>query len=413
MTTSETRATRVPAFNRLWAAETLSVLGQQVALLALPLIAAVTLKATPAQMGLLVAFETAPLLLFSLVAGVWIDQRPRRPVLVWTDLLRAAALLLVPLAALAGVLRLELLYVVGFLVGTLSVLFNVAYQSLLPDLVPKTALTDANSKLETSRSGAEVLGPGLGGGLIGLVGAVAGVWVNIGTFLASAVFLGGIRVPEQVAAPRTRTSLVTQLREGLSYVWSHPLIRPLVLCASTLNFAQGLLDAMLVLHLSRDLGLTPAQIGLVYMGGNVGFVLGALVSARMAAWLGLGRAALLAALVAGLGLLLVPVSGMLGALAIPGLMVARLLFGLGAVVFSVQHVTLRQTITPRALQGRMHASVRFFAGGVVPLGALLGGFVGQQFGVGGALLLAGGVGFSAWLWLWRTGVPGVVSAQSA
>lgn len=407
MTIPETRATRVPAFNRLWAAETLSVLGQQVAVLALPLIAAVTLNATPAQMGLLVAIETAPLLLFSLIAGVWIDQRPRRPVLVWTDLLRALALLLVPLAALTGVLRLELLYLVAFVVGTLSVYFNVAYQSLLPDLVPRAALADANGKLETSRAGAEVLGPGLGGALIGLVGAVAGVWVNIATFLASALFLGGLRVPEYLAPPQAPVPLGTQLREGLSYVWSHRLIRPLVLCASTLNFAQGLLDALLVLYLSRDLGLTPIQIGLVYMGGNVGFVLGALLSGRLSAWLGLGRAALLAALLAGLGCLLVPVSSALGTLAIPGLMLARLLFGVGVVVFSVQHVTLRQAITPRELQGRMHASVRFFAGGVVPLGALLGGLIGQQFGVNTALVVAGLVGFGAWLWLWRTGVSGV------
>lgn len=413
MTTTETRATRVPAFNRLWAAETLSVLGQQVALLALPLIAAVALSATPAQMGLLAAFETAPLLLFSLVAGVWIDRLPRRAVMIWTDLLRAAALLCIPLAAVLGLLHLEVLYAVGFVVGTLSVFFNVAYQSFLPDVVPRAALTDANSKLETSRSGAEVLGPGLGGTLIGVIGSIAAVWLNILTFVASAFFLGSIRVAEHVSPRQAAVPLWSGLREGLRYVWAHPLIRPLVLCASTINFAQGLLDAMLILHLSRDLGLTPAQIGLVYMGGNVGFVLGALLSERVAAWLGLGRAALGAALIAGLGLVLVPLSGTLGVLAIPGLIVARLLFGFGAVVFSVQHVSLRQAITPRELQGRMHASVRFFAGGVVPLGALLGGLLGQRFGVGIALGAAGVVGFGAWLWLWRTGVPTVRSADLA
>jgi MFS family permease len=414
MTTPETRATRVPAFNRLWAAETLSILGQQVALLALPLIAAVTLSATPAQMGLLVAIETAPLLVFSLIAGVWIDQRPRRPVLIWTDALRAAALLLVPLAAVTGVLNLEVLYLVAFLVGTLSVYFNVAYQSILPDLVPAAALTDANSKLETSRAGGEVLGPGLGGALIGLIGVIAGVWVNIATFLISALLLGGLRVPEQpISSQTTSAPLSAQLREGLSYVWSHPLIRPLVLCASTLNFAEGLLAAVLVLYLSRDLELSPAQIGLVYMGSNVGFVLGAVFSRRIAARLRLGRAALWAALLAGLGLMLVPVSSVLGEWAIPGLVLARLLSGLGSVVFSIQHVTLRQVITPRELQGRMHASVRFFAGGVVPLGALLGGVLGQGFGVKAALLLAGLIGWSAWLWLWRTGVPKVLSADLA
>lgn len=411
MTHAETRATRVPAFNRLWAAETLSVLGQQVALLALPLIAAVTLNATPAQMGLLVAFETAPLLLLSLVAGVWIDRRPRRPVMVWADVGRAGALLVLPLAALAGALRLELLYAVAFVVGTLSVFFNVAYQALLPDVVPRAALTDANSKLETSRSGAEVLGPGLGGALIGVVGSLAAVWLNILTFAASAVFLGRLRAAEHVAPRQTSGPLLTGLREGLGYVWAHPLIRPLVLCAATLNLAQGLLDAVLVLHLSRDLGLTPAQIGLVYMGGNVGFVLGALLSGRLAARLGPGRAALGAALVAGVGLLLVPVSGALGPLAVPGLILARLLFGFGAVVFSVGHVSLRQAITPRELQGRMHASVRFLAGGVVPLGALIGGLVGQRFGTQAALLAAGVVGFAAPLWLWRTGVPRVSAAD--
>lgn len=380
--------------------------GQQFSVLALPLLAAVSLKAGPLQMGLLVACETAPFLLFSLPAGVLVDRSPRRPLMVSMNLLRALALTLVPVSALLGGLRLELLYTVAFLIGSFSAFFNVAYQSVLPDLVPPAALNDANSKLETSRTGAGVLGPGLAGTVIGLIGSAAALWINAGTFLVSALLIGRLPLSERPALVGKPPPMLGQMREGLAFVWSHPVIRPMMLCAATLNAAQGLLDAVLVLYLSRSLNLTPALIGLVFVGSNVGSVLGALLSGRIATHLGTGRATVLAALLAGAGMLLVPLAGVAGTITLPLLMLARFLYGFGNLMFFVQHITLRQLQTPPALQGRMHASVRFLAGSVFPLRALLGGALAQHFGIPAVLLLAGLTGITAWLWVRRSGLRG-------
>ena len=373
--------------------------GQQFSVLALPLLAAVSLKASPLQMGLLVACETAPFLLLSLPAGVLVDRSPRRPLMVSMNLPRALALIFVPVSALLGGLRLELLYTVAFLVGSFSTFFNVAYQSVLPDLVPPVILNDANSRLETSRAGAEVLGPGLAGSVISLVGSAAALWINAGTFLISALLIGRLPLSERPTLVGRPPPMLGQMREGLAFVWSHPVIRPLMLCATTLNAAQGLLDAVLVLYLSLSLNLTPALIGLVFVGSNVGSVLGALLSGRVAAHLGTGRATVLAALLAGAGMLIVPLAGVAGAAAVPLLMLARFLYGFGNLMFFVQHITLRQSQTPPALQGRMHASVRFLAGGEFPLSTLLGGALAQRFGLQTVLLLAGITGSAAWLWV--------------
>jgi len=375
------------------------VTGQQFSVLALPLLAAVSLKASPLQMGLLVACETAPFLLLSLPAGVLVDRSPRRPLMVSMNLPRALALIFVPVSALLGGLRLELLYTVAFLVGSFSTFFNVAYQSVLPDLVPPVILNDANSRLETSRAGAEVLGPGLAGSVISLVGSAAALWINAGTFLISALLIGRLPLSERPTLVGRPPPMLGQMREGLAFVWSHPVIRPLMLCATTLNAAQGLLDAVLVLYLSLSLNLTPALIGLVFVGSNVGSVLGALLSGQVAAHLGTGRATVLAALLAGAGMLIVPLAGVAGAAAVPLLMLARFLYGFGNLMFFVQHITLRQSQTPPALQGRMHASVRFLAGGEFPLSTLLGGALAQRFGLQTVLLLAGITGSAAWLWV--------------
>ncbi|WP_424952063.1 MFS transporter [Deinococcus sp.] len=404
MTPDERRATRIPAFNLLWGAETLAVLGQQFSVLALPLLAAVSLKASPVQMGLLAACETAPFLLLSLPAGVLVDRLPKRRVMIWMNLLRALTLLLVPLAALLGVLRLEVLYVVAFLIGSFGAFFYVAYQSMLPDLVPDTALADANSKLEASSAGAEVVGPGLAGAVIGVIGGVAAIWMNIGTFLVSAILLGNLRLSERPTPNTAPRLFVAQLLEGLAFVWSHPIIRPLMLCASTLNVAEGLVNAVLVLYLSRNLHLTPTQIGLIYVGSNIGTLLGAVLSERFALQVTPGRAAVLAALFAGIGMVFTPLAGILGTLAVPVLLLSRSLYGFGRLMFFVQHITLRQSQTPPELQGRMHASVRFLAGGVFPLSALIGGALAQRYGIPAVLLLAALIGASAWLWVARSDV---------
>lgn len=209
---------RYPDFVLLWTAQTISVFGSQFTSLALPLIAAVTLKATPAQMGLLSAAGTAPFLLIGLFAGAWVDRRRRRPVLIWGDVGRAVLLGAIPLAALAGALSMPLFYVVGFLVGVLTVFFDVAYQAYLPSLVRCEQLVEGNSKLEASRSVAHVAGPGMAGAVIQALSAPVAIALDAASFLVSGALLTFIRRPED--SPETRrATLLAEVREGLAFLW--------------------------------------------------------------------------------------------------------------------------------------------------------------------------------------------------
>lgn len=207
MTRTARSLTASPEFLKLWAAETVSVFGFQITGLAIPLTAAIILNATPAQMGLLGALGTAPFLLFGLFAGVIVDRSRRRQLMIHADLVRAALLLAVPVSALMGTLRMEVLYVVAFLVGAATLLFDVAYQSFLPSVVRRDQLTEGNAKLETSRALSTVVGPGIAGGLVQLVTAPIAIFVNGLTFVLSAAFLAVMRVPEVPQAPVGRPNM--------------------------------------------------------------------------------------------------------------------------------------------------------------------------------------------------------------
>lgn len=387
-------------FTRLWASETLSLLGAQITVLALPLTAVLTLAATPMQMGFLIAAETLPLLLVSLPAGVWLDRVKRRPVLIWSNSLRAVILLLVPVAALFGLLRLELLYLVALLVGTLSVFFDVAYQSYLPSLIPRDALVEGNSKLETSRAGAEVVGPSLGGALIQLVGAPLSLIADAFTYFVAAFLLGGVQTLElQPVRTSGKPAFWSELREGLSLIVGRALLRANVFCAATWNFASSIFSAVYLLFLTGELELSAALIGLTFMAGNVGFLVGAVVASRTAKRLGIGRTLVGAVVIGSAGALLVPLAQGPTVISLAVLATARFLEGMGSTVFSINHVSLRQALTPDYQQGRMNASVRFLAGGVVPLGALLGGVLGENLGLTVTLVIAGVIGLLAASWL--------------
>ena len=220
-----------PGFMKLWAASAISDVGSQVTVVALPLIAALSLGATPWQMGLLSAAGSAPILLVGLFAGVWVDRLRRRPLMIAADVGRAALLLLIPLAAAAGTLRMEILYVVALSTGALSVLFDVAYLSLLPTLVDRDELVEANGKIEVTASVAQVVGPGLGGTLLGTLGAAVAVMVDAVSFLVSALVLRGIPATEpRPAASGERVGVTAEIVEGLHAVAHHRILRALAVC---------------------------------------------------------------------------------------------------------------------------------------------------------------------------------------
>jgi MFS family permease len=379
-------------FLKLWAGQTISLFGSQFSLLAVPLAAAIALEATPAQMGILAAASQAPYLLLGLVAGVWVDRRPRRPIMVAAELGRALVIGSIPLAWLLGALTVEYLYVVTFVVGILAVFFDVAYQSFLPSLVDPERLIEGNSKLELSRSAAQITGPGLAGAVVQLVTAPVAILADAFSFLASALFLGLIRTRESPPTPPTRSrGLWGEIREGLGLVLGHPLLRAIAASNGISNLFDAVQLAVFILFVTRELGVSPGVLGLILATGNVGLLAGALLAESCTRRLGLGSTLLGAISLISVSRFLIPLAAGSTALAVPMLVGAQLLIGLGRMLFNINHLSLRQAITPHRLQGRVNASMRVIAWGMFPVGALVGGALGEMLGLE-ATLLIGAIG---------------------
>jgi MFS family permease len=378
-------------FTKLWVGQTISKVGSQVTLLALPITAAVTLSATSLQMGVLSALGSVPALLFGLFAGVWVDRTRRRPVLIWTDLGRALALAIIPLSAVLGMLRVEMLYIVAFIAGAFGLLFDVAYRAYLPSLVGRQQLVRANSQLELSASVAEIIGPGAAGGLLQLVGAPFAIAVDAFSFLVSSFSISLIRAPEpevkQVDAP---FDLGREIKEGLHQVFKQSSMRALAGCLASLSLFNAIFEAVQILFLTRQVGLSAGWLGLIFASGSVGFVLGALVADRLTGWIGIGRGMLYAVVLLGASDLLVPLIGLLSQfwLVVLLLVVAQFAFGLSLTIFRIGHVSLRQSLTPDHLQGRMNATLNVLTWGIVPVGGLLGGVLGEVIGLSLTLVIA-------------------------
>jgi MFS family permease len=370
-------------FVKLWTGQTISRFGSEISQLAIPLAAALVLDASPAQMGLLSAFEFAPFLLLSLFAGVWVDRVRRRPVLIVADIGRAVILGSIPAAAVLGVLRIEQLYVVGLLTGVLTVFFDVAYQAYLPVLVSREHLVEGNSKLEVSRSVAQIAGPGVAGALVQLVTAPIAVVVDALSFVASVIFLLFIHTPEPAPVRRAGKdgSVWSELREGLAVVVGNPLLRSIAACTATSNLFGNAVQAIYVLYVTRELGLQPAVIGLIYAVSGPGALLGAVIAGRLAKHFGLGATIMGSIALSEVVNLLIPLAAGPTVVVTATLMLVAFISGLTNPVYNINQVSLRQAITPDRLQGRMNASMRFIVWGTIPLGALLGGGLGEALGL--------------------------------
>jgi MFS family permease len=388
VTTAGQRSTRLSAiwpsgglwrhgdFLKLWSAETVSQVGSQVSGLAIPLVAIITLEVTPFQVALLNVVEFAPFILVSLPAGVWVDRLPRRPILIIGDLGRAALLASIPIAYGLDVLTIYQLYAVGFGVGVLTVFFDVAYQSYLPSLVAREQLVEGNSKLEISRSGAQLAGPAMAGALVQALTAPVAVFVDAVSFVGSGLFVLGIRrredVPEREHGRSPFAGMRAELSEGLRYVVGHRYLRWIAASTATFNFFGNVMFAIFLVYAVRELDLSPGVIGLIFALGNVGYLIGALSSNRLAGWLGVGWTIVLGA-ATGIASLLIPLAPQDSP--IPFLVAALLITSFGVVIYNVTQVSLRQAITPERMQGRMNSIMRFIVWGVIPLGTLVGGAI--------------------------------------
>jgi MFS family permease len=361
-------------FLRLWGAETVSQFGSQVTLLALPLAAILVLDASAFEVAVLGTVEFLPFLLFSLPAGVWVDRLARKPILIWADIGRAVVLASVPAAYLADALTIWQLYAVAFVAGTLTVFFDVAYMSYLPSLVEPDELVDGNAKLEISRSGAQLAGPAVAGGLVEIFRAPLAIFIDAVSFVGSALFLFRIKREERVEAPsrESRLGMRKELAEGLRFIFRNPYIRSIAASTATFNFFSNVWGAVLLVFAVRELELEPGLIGVILAIGNVGALAGALASSRFPRAIGLGRAIVVSAMM-GAGALLIPLAT--PSTAAPLLVASFAILGFGVVVYNTSGISLMQAITPDRLLGRMNASRRFIVWGTIPLGALVGGAI--------------------------------------
>jgi MFS family permease len=369
-------------FMRLWTGQTVSALGSGITREALPYTAILTLHATPAQMGLLGAASTAPLLVLGLLAGVWVDRLRRRPLMIAADLGRAALLLSIAVAFLLGRLGMAQLYIVALLAGTLTLFFDVAQQAYLPILVEREQLVEGNSKLGISGSIAEVTGPPLGGALVQLISAPITILLDAFSFLFSAFSLARIRAAEPAPAHEAdRRHIRHDLVVGLRAIWADPLLRPIALSTTVRHFFGWFFGAIYGLYALRTLGLSPATLGLVVACGGIGSFLGAIVVAPATRRLGFGWATVVALVVEGAAGGLTWLAGGMVFAAIPLLVTAQIVGDMGDAAATINTVSLRQTITPDHMLGRINASMRVLGQGIGTLGMLVGGVLAELIGL--------------------------------
>jgi MFS family permease len=365
-------------FVRLWASGTVSFFGTAVSTVALPLVALSTLGATTFEAGLISAAGLLSWLLLGLSAGVWIERVVRRPLLITCDVIRAVALATIPLAYAFHVLTITQLVLVALVVGIGSVFFDVAIQTYLPSIVGRDELLAGNSRLQTSENAAKTGGPAVGGVLVSAIGAPLAILVDVASYVFSAIGLATVRQREEPPEPQPHRPVAARIWEGLRAVLGDPVLRPLTMVAASLNFLGAGFDTLLVPYLLRGLNLTPALIGVLVALGGVGGVLGAAAGASIARRFGDARAMVVTALVGPLLSLLVPTAfGGFG----------LLLFAVGLIgrevcisVYSLLARSYRQLTTPAGLLARVTASIKFLSWGVLPIGALVGGLLGQVLG---------------------------------
>jgi predicted MFS family arabinose efflux permease len=365
-------------FKLLWAGETVSLFGSQISALAIPLTAEGVLRATATEMGILNAVNFLPFLLFGLLAGVWVDRRRRRPVLMLSNIGRALLLLSIPAAAAIGILSMAQLYVVGFGVGVLTLFFDIAYLAHLPSLIDREDLLEGNSRLELSHSLSQVLGSGIAGILIRLLSAPVTIILDAGSFIFSAVCVRAIAKPEPApTAATTQRNLRREMGEGVRLILGNPILRAIAGCAGMGNLFGSMGTAILILYMRRSLYMDEGLIGLTLSVGGISALLSALTLKRLTQRVGLGNMIILSSLSFGLIWIFAAIAT---PAFLPGIFISAILWSITGVYFNINQVSLRQTITPNHLSARMNATMRFFIWGTMPVGSLLGGVLAERFG---------------------------------
>jgi MFS family permease len=373
-------------FRRLFIADTTSNIGSEVSYLALSLLAVLTLKVTPFQLGLLQACSTLAFLVIGLPAGAWVDRLPKRPMMLATDFARFLLFASIPLAAALDLLTFaQLLLVVG-LAGVATVLFDIAHYAYLPAVVDKPDLTEANGRFAATHTVAQVAGPGVSGLLVKAIGAPLAVLVDALSYLLSFGYVRRVTSPEPERAAPEQRSLVREVREGMGFLLGTPTLRRIAMSTAGFNFAGSIEMSVTVLFLARTVGLGPGLIGVLFSLSGVGGVIGALVAHRVVNRVGLAACIGRLPLVTAPFSLLVPLTHNDWRLVL--FCVGFGVLGFGIAIFNVAQNTYRQAAVPPMLLGRVSASLRFISWGSMPLGGLVGGALADAIGIRTTLWVA-------------------------
>jgi MFS family permease len=399
-------------FLKLWVGQTVSKLGSGISGSALPLTALLVLGAGPTAMGLLSAASIVPVVCLGLVAGVWVDRLRRRPVMIGADLGRALLLATIPAAALTGRLGMGQLFVVAAGAGALTVFFDVAYQSFVPDLVGRRRVLEANSKLAASEAVAEITTPGLAGVLVATITAPMAVLLDALSFLGSALSVALVRTPERAPAPpgSPGRDVGREIAAGLRVVAGSPFLRAIALYAAVEAFFGSFIGTLYALYALRELGLGPVLLGITIGVGGASNLLGTFLVEPVTRRFGPGRTMLGAVGVGTLAVFLIPLAGLAAASGAPeralavgfAFLVAGQAFDAIHPLYQVNALTVRQSVAPETLLGRVNASMRVLEGGAAPLGALVGGLLGDSIGVRPTLFVAAAGLLANALWLARS-----------
>lgn len=400
---------RNPDFIKLWVGSSISAIGSQVTVLAMPLVGVLVFGAGPAETGFLTAASLAPMLLFGLPAGAWVDRLQRRPVRIAADLGSAVVIGCVPLAGFLGVLRLEHLYVVAFTGGTLIIFSRLTISAILPALVGRRHLLEANSAMLTSFAVATIAGPALAGLLVQVVAPPIVLLLDAVSFVVSAAFFVTLREPPVPPRRVAGSSVRQEIGEGLRFLRRDAVLFRLTISIALANLAWYAVQAVLVPFATRDLQLSPAMLGLALGATGPASLLGALVAARSAHRFGLGPTLVASLVGEALSRVVLLAAGgpPVAATAVLGL--SQAVFGFIAPLWDVNANSLRQSVTPQRLLGRVAAASSFVGMGTAPIGALLGGWTGEIAGARVALLAATIITLAAVACLWH---PAVLQLRS-
>jgi len=380
---------RHPDFMKLWSGQTVSELGSVVTRTALPIVAVITLHSNALQVGILVASASTAVLLVGLFAGALVDRSRRRPLMIAADAIRAVLLLSIPAAAIAGTLRIEQLYVVAFIEAALGSVFDIAYRTYLPSLVPEDRLLEGNAKIGMSSAIAEIGGPGFGGALVQLITAPMAMLVDALSYVFSAISIAAIRMPERIVEHVDGPAgLRRQLVEGFAAVAGHPLLRPMALASVTSALFGNFYAALYTIYALDELRLSPLLLGVVISAGGVGSLAASLIVGPLTRRLGYGPTIVWTNVARTILGLLIPLASGAPLVAAAFLFIPQL-FGDGLdTVAQIDELTVRQQVTPSRLLGRVNGTLHVLLEGIGPIGALAGALVAEAFGVRTAIWIA-------------------------